>query len=743
MPDPVESWDEFKKRMEGGAGLEPTGVPAEIPVEEDWTAFKNRMGGTDSPQTVPDGKGGFTRTMELLGRPGQLGAGLVTDKQAGLRGLISGEMGLGDVIATQEAKAGVMPRIGEMIFDPLNLAGVGLFKAGIRGINALRGARGGPRAVKVGENVVTKVPTHPPDELPFLGLGGPVARELPTPYPLPTGRAASGPDMVLPGLERAAPDTSFLNRTLGFTTPRSWADVRRGFGGALGTEGVTPVGIGRGIKEEAGKLTPGGVIRGVPNAAVETLGLIPRAIITSGEHSAVLRQGFFETISRPREAGRAFKRSMSTLFSEANADEIDAARKAKPYFDEAKRAGQFHAETNLGLEKGEEVFLSRWVGKIPLVSSTVKASSRLYSTYLNELRGEVTEQVIKNWESSGTHTSQQVMDEEAVKLGFGSMKNLRQVAEVEGAELPAGATELVALEAARFRDLQDWVSFVNHATGRGGLPSGEKLNRVLSIAFFAPRLLVSYPQTMLDLVKPGTSGQVRKLIARDLGVSTITGMSVIALASKIPGVDVNVNPLSSDFGKIRIGTQRINVFGGYQPIIRLVAQMGAGAKASVSTGKVREDGASDIIISFLEGKLSPLGGLIRDLAPIRTGERPTNFVGQPMEGTLAGVGKEVGDRLVPLFWQDVADSLREEGWKGVARSTPGLLGIGVQTFRTELERYWQGIGGEGKFSTLDPTTQRMIERRFRAQKKRDKKPPLFTPPWAPKPEFPFRPFSGR
>jgi hypothetical protein len=65
----------------------------------------------------------------------------------------------------------------------------------------------------------------------------------------------------------------------------------------------------------------------------------------------------------------------------------------------------------------------------------------------------------------------------------------------------------------------------------------------------------------------------------------IVGTGVLTAASHIPGVDVGTNPLSSDFGRIRIGDTRIDIFGGFQPIVKLIAQFYAGEVVSSVTGK--------------------------------------------------------------------------------------------------------------------------------------------------------------
>ena len=713
------------------------GLPPKTPQEE---ARDYLFGSGGAPA-----QGRFSRALELSARPGQLGAGLVTDRQAGLRGLVTGKMGLGDIIAMQEAKEGIAPRVGELLFDPLNIAGIGLIRGGIKGVRGLGRALGRARpparptglhaesmpARMVGEDVATggiaRRPTLLEEAFPRPDEPARLQAEFGGFQPLA--------DMLSP-LERAA-------GTVGLTLPKSMGDVGRGLLGAVKPSIST---------EELRGITPGGIVRGLPGAALEVGGLVPRAALTMGEHSAVLRQGAVSTVMHPGRAREAFAASMRTLFSEDNAQAIDEARRASPGFDEAMNAKLFHGDIAGGLVKGEETFLSKFAQRIPMV----RASNRIFVTYLNELRHLTFNEAVKGWEETGRVLGADAIETGAKKLGLEGRDALRAGAKVEvgqivnkagrlaregepGLEWTDEMAQLASAEQTRYDHLSAWGQFVTHVTGRGALPSGDTLNRVLSLAFFAPRLLVSYPQTVFDLVRPMKglpyANPVRAKIARDLVGSVGLGTSILTMLHASGAAEVSANPFSSDFGKVRIGNQRFNIWAGYQPIARLVAGGIMNAQTDISLGDTTKPGRARIVGGFLSTKLSPLGGLVRDLIPLAGGKRPENFIGERMVASVSGAKKEALDRLIPLFWQDAVNAAELEGWRGSVRSAPGVLGVGTQTFKTAKERYYTELGGKGRLMEQGEATKRWFKEKWERHRPQDER--LFRYPWEKAPKRPF------
>jgi hypothetical protein len=86
------------------------------------------------------------------------------------------------------------------------------------------------------------------------------------------------------------------------------------------------------------------------------------------------------------------------------------------------------------------------------------------------------------------------------------------------------------------------------------------------------------------------------------------------------GADVETDPRSSDFGKIRIGDTRFDVTGGMASLITLAWRLKTNSTKSSTTGKISKLGTGygqtsgmDVVWNALENKLSPAGQLFKNL----------------------------------------------------------------------------------------------------------------------------------
>jgi hypothetical protein len=157
-------------------------------------------------------------------------------------------------------------------------------------------------------------------------------------------------------------------------------------------------------------------------------------------------------------------------------------------------------------------------------------------------------------------------------------------------------------------------------------------------------------------------------------------MGVLAMA-KAGGAEVETDPRSSDFGKIKVGDTRYNYWGGFQPLASLAGRMYSGEIKSTGTGKIKKKerislGIDNTIISFLRTKLAPVPSRAFDAL---IGE---NILGEPVEPTAEFAGKAAFESLVPLFIQDSIDAWRFQGADAQLPISAGLAftGIGVQTW---------------------------------------------------------------
>jgi hypothetical protein len=215
------------------------------------------------------------------------------------------------------------------------------------------------------------------------------------------------------------------------------------------------------------------------------------------------------------------------------------------------------------------------------------------------------------------------------------------------------------------------------------------------------------------------SSPVAKQIGHDLGMFMMAGIGTLGLfnAAKLFTNDVNVetDPRSTDFGRGKVGNQRVDIWGGEQQIARLMAQYITGQKKT-SSGKITEADRNELLGTFARTKLSPNAGLLNDL---RLNE---NFQGREMVGPGSKVlpasfdPKEISESLAwntyaPLVLADALDAYRHGGLLAAAAAGGGsAFGIGVQTYQTtrdlQNEQARQVYGKD--YTQLDRAEQRAV-----------------------------------
>lgn len=407
---------------------------------------------------------------------------------------------------------------------------------------------------------------------------------------------------------------------------------------------------------------------------------IPRTLMASGELSGSLRQGAFVLPSHPKVWGRSMWAQLRATVSEENAQAIDRQIQTNPGAEERAQYKVFHAPiSGVGskLTEREEVFISNFfdrfvnwwegqglvkkVGTSPLypIAKGVRISERAYITFLNKLRAEIFDTTAAAWRKTGVEPTPQ---------------------------------ELTRL-----------ANFANNWTGRGTLGKLEDAAPILSGGLFSPRLQASRIGIFWDAMKDTVivandiiHGRPPNRVAREnlKAVASFvgTGLMVLGLA-KLNGAEVSTDPNSADFGKIKMGKTRLDIWGSFQPYARFISNMITGMRTSTITGETKEVSRGDIVKNFVRSKLMPTVGFVYDVLEGRT------FKGEDIELNV----EQAYERLAPMFWQDMAEAVESEGLVGGFKALPGFLGVGVMTYDLpswpELEEYFNikedtVIGGE-------------------------------------------------
>lgn len=384
-------------------------------------------------------------------------------------------------------------------------------------------------------------------------------------------------------------------------------------------------------------------------ALVSTMN-IPRALMASADISAPFRQGIM--LVGHKEFWKSLGPMFKALFSENNSKALIAEIKGRdtyPLMNAAKLAIT-DPHKHFLLDR-EEDFMSDYAEKIPGWGRVVKASNRAYSGFLNRLRADYFDNLVKKYEDLGIdlkHHPEQLK-------GVGR--------------------------------------FINTATGRGDLRAfGKNFNAAapaLNAIFFSPRLIASRVQTFTTIANPlsyvNTDPVLRKEGWKNILSLGSIALSVAGLAS-MAGMDVETNPRHPDFMKPKIGNTRYDILGGYQQYIRLGAQLltnskitGSGKETELGGDGPYDENRIDVIGRFLRSKENPVVSFGHNYLAGK------NVIGEKFDRTTdvggVDVPSEVLERFIPMASGDIMDAMKEHGAiKGAAMGAPAITGIGVQTY---------------------------------------------------------------
>lgn len=352
-----------------------------------------------------------------------------------------------------------------------------------------------------------------------------------------------------------------------------------------------------------GKYVTGKVLEGIGSGAW-------KSIKASVDLSGQLKQGFKMLINDPEKYWSSTKKVMDGLKKFGKQEVMDAfhaKQMGDPLFDEA-------ADSGLRLISREEYFPTSVQEKIGGgVGRVFKATDDAFTILTQDFRFEKYKQL------RDTYISQH--GEEAL-------------------------TKEVKKELA---------DYANSLSGSGGYGKWEKYVPGLNKILFSPRFIKSQLDTLL---KVGSSNDiVRKDAAKTLTyyvfatVGTMTG-------AQFMGSDIEWNPTSSKFGKIKIpGTNRwIPVDDGLFSYLNLAARIGSGeiksAKTNkielLNTGKYGKETKLDLFLNFGINKLAPVPSVIA-----------TQLRGKTFSGEKPTLGNQVQSLTAPIAVPNVIELLKD------------------------------------------------------------------------------------
>jgi len=343
-----------------------------------------------------------------------------------------------------------------------------------------------------------------------------------------------------------------------------------------------------------------------PNILTNVLGL-PRAVMASLDLSAPLNQGW-GMLSR-----KEFYNNLGTMFKAAKNEraylDIQAEIITRDTYRGAKRAGLRITDLGDNLSNREEAFMTTLLNKIP----GFNASQRAYTAFLNKVRMDVYDNLVKQAYKYG----------EDVSIGS--------------------------------KTLEDIASSVNIFTGGYG-----KTSPILNDVLFSPRKVQSSLQILnpLTYINPKISKTARMASLRNVLGSLAITATMLKTASALCGDDVEIeqDPTSADFGKLKINDARIDVSGGNAGYITLLSRIlsqqikssNTGVKTKLGEGYGKSN-AFELIAKFGRNKLSPAASWFIDVAS------GSNAIGEKKTITQSTI-----DRFKPMFLNNVYELYKSD-----------------------------------------------------------------------------------
>jgi len=373
---------------------------------------------------------------------------------------------------------------------------------------------------------------------------------------------------------------------------------------------------------------------------------VPRALLATADMSAFLRQGIIEIPAHPVLSAKAIGKTFQFAFSpESFQQYFKDLPKDKLYSLMRKSGLAITDPARVGMGGREEPFISRFLQKVPILEIPVTFAERSYVGFLNKLRIDI----FKVWA------------DELLSKGMSPVKDIKH--------FKAAA------------------SVVNTFTGRGGLGALDKIGPELNTVFFSPRLISARFNALNPVWYAKQPKEIRKKALGDFAKFVVAGLTTLALIKLSAGdkVSVETDPRSSDFGKIRIGDTRFDIWGGFQQWARVFAQVIMGERKNTATGEIISLNKDEYpfttryetILRFSEGKFAPIPQLARELM---TGAK--TFSGEDM--TIENIAEQ---KLVPMYIQDITDAYRDGGLgKAVGAGIPAFFGVGVQTWKSRKKK---------------------------------------------------------
>ena len=474
---------------------------------------------------------------------------------------------------------------------------------------------------------------------------------------------------------------------------------------------------------------------------------IERILRATGELSTVLIQGGMLTVSRkftnPKELGIIIKKLFTSMGSAKKAEKLEGLIKANPYYLLSQKSKLALANTDYKSDVREEQFTGDYANfawDLPIIIAMLNSKLKEKLSKERSVLGDVLLNPIKKATGIGTVGTDKISIRDQWKnvnpfrvLERGStlyMNTLRMEEFVRGCEMlrMEGKNEVDHLD-----DYKLLANAINTMTGRANLPKEVATSsKALAVIFFSARNAVS----VVNQVNPiyygylhfaSTDGfQVKKTsVANKLAMTnfirfvTITGSMILAIKAGAGEdeegndvVEVELDPRSSDFMKIKIGNIRFDPWHGMTGPIVLMSKVFTEEVKNINSGKIEkledkrfgDKNRFDLLSRFVRNKFSPSAARLANTLSTNAGIDPET--GEAIRVTPFGENYEVEGSFAnvkPMYWDAVMEIKKEDpGALAEFLTIISLFGWNTSVYGTKTEsvKSKKSVPGIPKFGKI-------------------------------------------
>lgn len=346
---------------------------------------------------------------------------------------------------------------------------------------------------------------------------------------------------------------------------------------------------------------------------------------------------------------RAGREMMRALVSADKTQQIKEWMQDHEAFDLAEKAGLEFAMFG----KNEEIYDSDIAGKIPLWGKLLTRTQAANEVYLDYLRLTSFAKMTKGIQDNPNMSPKQQADA------------MTAMAEV-----------------------------INTLTGRTSLGEGRIKSAIegAQAIMTAPRLNYSRiqmlnPAKYKQLYDQHPAAAKEMLYQTGFAVSSMAGLGLLLAAAGLGSFVTDTD--DPDFGKLVIGNTRYDLFGGLLPVAKVFWDIGETAtnlgRTAITNDKTTKRELSESrkslgsrMESFARGRLTPGVGFGYDL--FYKGKDMAGNPVNPEELKKLSFSNPALRPYTPAILNEMVDGYRDAGLKGVAKSTPSIIGIGASTY---------------------------------------------------------------